>query len=76
MFHLCGYPFLAYSGLSLVKWLPCILAKALYTSFLPQTAEASIPLLNKNNMNMEDLETATKGIAVIFLAFGPKEEEF
>ena len=76
MFQPCGCPFLAYSGLSLVTWLPCILVKVLHLSSLPHRAEASIPLLNRNNTNVEDLEAGTKGIEVIFPAFGSKEEEF
>ena len=76
MFQPCGYPFLAYSGLCLVKWLPSILVKALHVSSLPQMAEASIPLLNRNNTNVEDLETGTKGIAIIFSVFGSREGQF
>lgn len=38
-------------------------------------AEASSPLLNRNNTNVEDLEAGTKGVAIVFSAFGSKEEE-
>ena len=65
---------MAYSGLSLVKWLSCILVKALYISFILHMAEASIPVLNRNNTNVEDLEAGTKGIAIIFPGFGSEEE--
>ena len=37
-------------------------------------AEASSPLLNGNNTNVEDLEASAKGIAIIFPAFESKEE--
>ena len=76
MFQPCEYPFVAYDGLSLAKRLPRIWVKALQISSPRHLAEASSPLLNSNNTNVEDLEASTKGIAIVFPAFGSKEEEF
>ena len=63
-----------------MQWDKCSKMAATYlskspSSPIPHTAEASSPLLNRNNRNVEDLEAGTKGVAIVFSALGSKEEE-
>ena len=76
VFQPCGCPFWADAKLSLAKWLPCIPVKALYISFIPHMTQASIPLLDRNNTNVENLKAGSKDIAIFPPVFESKEGEF